>query len=331
MSKNKIDNSFWTPSDVQPQSGHMIIDNVKKPSKIKYVNIDSRFQEEYNLNKGSSFMYQLPQKITDVKSIAVRTAEIPMTFFHFSKKKGNTFFNLNTIYNNISSPTTFIIPDGNYTVNSLQTKIQGILNSKDNALSIINTSSPVNPFSSICWNSNSVTNNGYSYSINWDVDICGNFQKYNFKSSLGWYLGYRDTFYIIPSDGPTPAENEAPFSSPQPGMLNSEGVIDVYTTRYLFLVVDEFRSSNPNSFISPLASSMLSKNILARITLNPAIYPYGTILPANTFNGFLLSDQRVYAGKTDIQKLQISLVDEWGNVVDLNGVDFSFCLEIEHE
>jgi hypothetical protein len=65
--------------------------------------------------------------------------------------------------------------------------------------------------------------------------------------------------------------------------------------------------------------------------LNPAIYPYGTILTANTFNGLLLSDQRLYAGKTDIQKLNIQLVDEWGNVVDLNGVDFSFCLEIEHE
>jgi hypothetical protein len=76
---------------------------------------------------------------------------------------------------------------------------------------------------------------------------------------------------------------------------------------------------------------MVSKNILARITLNPAFYPYGTILIANTFNGYLLSDQRVYAGKTDIQNLQISLVDEYGNVVDLNGVDFSFCLEIEHE
>ena len=329
MSRNTIDNSFWTPSDIQQSNGHMIIDNVKKPSKIKYVNIDGRFQEEYNSNKGASFMYQLPQKITDVKSIAVRTAEIPMTFFHFSQKKGNTSFNLNTIYNNINYPTTCIIPDGNYTVNSLQTAIQNILNPIDNALSIVDNSSPVNPFSSICWSSNSVTNDGYSYSINWDVDICGNFQKYNFKSSLGWYLGYRNTFYNIPPDGPSPGDT--PFSSPQPGMLNSEGVIDVYTTRYLFLVVDEFRSSNPNSFISPLASSLISKNILARITLNPAIYPYGSILPANTFNGFLLSDQRVYSGKTDIQKLQISLVDEWGNIVDLNGVDFSFCLEIEHE
>jgi hypothetical protein len=45
----------------------------------------------------------------------------------------------------------------------------------------------------------------------------------------------------------------------------------------------------------------------------------------------LLSDQRYYSGKTDIQKLQIQLVDEGGRIVDLNQLDFSFCLEIECE
>jgi hypothetical protein len=78
-------------------------------------------------------------------------------------------------------------------------------------------------------------------------------------------------------------------------------------------------------------SFLRSKTILAKITLHKKTFSFGDILPANNFNGYLLSDQRVYAGKTDIQNLQISLVDEYGNVVDLNGVDFSFCLEIEHE
>ena len=39
----------------------------------------------------------------------------------------------------------------------------------------------------------------------------------------------------------------------------------------------------------------------------------------------------MYAGNVDIQKLNIQLVDEWGNIVDLNQLDFSFCLEIEYE
>jgi len=304
-----LDNNIWTP-EITQQGGHMIMEHVKKPSKIKYLNIDSRFQEEYNLNKNASFIFQLPQKITDVKSIAVRSAEIPMSFYYFSAKRGNTTFHI-IDSNGYSYLRT--IPDGNYTISQLQTQINNTLAnipSQDNSdfVNIPNANQTT-------ITNNNTSQNNINYTFYWDTDICGNFQRNQLKSSLGWCLGFRQPSYAVTSGN----------------SIISEGVVDVYNTRYLFLVVDEFRSSNPNSFISPLASSMLSKNILARITLNPAFFPYGTILVANTFNGYLLSDQRVYSGKTDIQKLQISLVDEWGNVVDLNGVDFSFCLEIEHE
>jgi hypothetical protein len=304
-----MNNNLWTP-EVTQHGGHMIMENVKKPSKIKYLNIDSRFQEEYNLNKGASFTFQLPQKMTDIKSIAVRCAEIPMSFYYFSEKRGNTNFLVKKTNNGMN---TYLktIPDGNYTQSQLQGQISNALGNTDfatipnaNKTTITNISKD---------------NNNNNYTIYWDRDSLGNLQRNNFKSSLGWSLGFRQTSYNVNYD--TTSGNS----------ITSEGVVDVYNIRYLFLVVDEFRSSNPNSFLSPLASSFVSKNILARITLNPAFFPYGTILVANTFNGYLLSDQRVYAGKTDIQKLQISLVDEYGNVVDLNGVDFSFCLEIEHE
>ena len=306
-----LDNNIWTP-EVTQHGGHMIMENVKKPSKIKYLNIDSRFQEEYNLNKGASFTFQLPQKMTDIKSIAVRCAEIPMSFYYFSAKRGNTSFLVTTTNNDFGSYIR-TIPDGNYTPSQLQGQISNALSiGAPDFASIPNTNK-----TTITNIAQDGTNNNYT--IYWDRDILGNLQRNNFKSSLGWSLGFRQTSYNVNFDTNTG------------NSVTSEGVVDVYNIRYLFLVVDEFRSSNPNSFLSPLASSMVSKNILARITLNPAFYPYGSILTANTFNGLLLSDQRVYAGKTDIQNLQISLVDEYGNVVDLNGVDFSFCLEIEHE
>lgn len=322
-----LDNNIWTP-EVTQHGGHMIMEHVKKPSKIKYLNIDSRFQEEYNSNKGASFSFQLPQKMTDIKSIAVRCAEIPMSFYYFSAKRGNTTFLIKTTNNGFDSYVR-TIPDGNYTQLQLQGQITNALSnipsSGDNydfqKLEEDSTTYPDSiPNKTMITNYNNNLDSGggrnnNNYTIYWDRDSLGNLQRNNFKSSLGWSLGFRQPSYDI-NIGNT---------------INSEAVVDVYNIRYLFLVVDEFRSSNPNSFLSPLASSMVSKNILARITLNPAFYPYGTILVANTFNGYLLSDQRVYAGKTDIQNLQISLVDEYGNVVDLNGVDFSFCLEIEHE
>jgi len=293
------DKSFLSPELTQ-QGGHMIIQNVKKSTKIKYLNIDTRYQGDYNLNKLATFIYNLPQRITEVKSIAVRSVEIPMSFYSFSLNNGNTYMKIDN--------SSVVIPNFSYVTTDSYLKTQ--LNSQFASL-ISATQFSID----ISLNRTTITNNGIARSIYFDVDPSGGFNKYNLKSTLGWCLGYRLPEYSI-SAGKT---------------LVAEALINTNTIRYLFLVVDEFRQSNPNSFVSPLSNGYISKNVLARITINPAIYPFGSILPANIFNGLLLSDQRYYAGKTDIQKLQIQLVDEWGRIVDLNQLDFSFCLEIECE
>lgn len=292
------EDNFLSPKVTQ-HSGHMIMTNVNKPSKIKYFNIDTRFQEEYNLVKKASFQYILPQRISDVKSIAVRSIEIPLSFFPFSQNRGNTFFQVDA--------SSVVISDLNYNATSLVSAIDTVLSSK------ISTGFDI----SLNSNTSIVLKNtsGRTHTVNFNVDASGNFNRYPFKSTLGWCLGFRLPSYTI-------ANNSS---------ITSEGIVDVNNIRYLFLVVDEFRQSNPNSFVSPLSNFLLSKNVLARITLNPAYYPFGSIITANTFNGLLLSDQRMYSGNVDLQKLNIQLVDEWGNIVDLNQLDFSFCLEIEYE
>jgi hypothetical protein len=101
--------------------------------------------------------------------------------------------------------------------------------------------------------------------------------------------------------------------------------------RYLYLVVDEFTSSTTNSFISPLSTSIINKHILAKITVDYGHYVFGQVIAANPTNGLLISDRRSYNGKVNIQKLKIQLVNEYGVVMNLNGLDFSFCLKIEYE
>lgn len=300
MSQYMDDKMFLSP-EITQNGGHMILQNVKKTNKIKFLNIDTRFQGDYNLNKLATFTYNLPQKITEVKSIAVRSIEIPMSFYSFSLNRGNTFLKIDN--------SCILIPNSSYTNPDTTLKTQ--INSK--FTSIIGATFTID----ISQNRTTITNTSTTTTrkIYFNVDVSGGFNKYNLKSTLGWCLGFRLPEYSL-------AKNTS---------IVAEGLVDVNTIRYLFLVVDEFRQSNPNSFISPLSNSFISKNILARITVNSSIYPFGSILPANIFNGFLLSDQRYYSGKTDIQKLQIQLVDEWGIIVDLNQLDFSFCLEIECE
>jgi hypothetical protein len=95
--------------------------------------------------------------------------------------------------------------------------------------------------------------------------------------------------------------------------------------------VDEFTSGFTNSFICPLHDYLINKKILARIVVDSHVFPFGSVQLSNTFNGLLMSDIRYYNGKVDVQKMNVQLVNEYGETVDLNGNDFSFLLEVTYE
>jgi hypothetical protein len=140
--------------------------------------------------------------------------------------------------------------------------------------------------------------------------------KMDFKSTLGWLMGFRDISYNILGSG---------------GSNMSESLVDINHPRYLYLAIDEFTSGTQNSFVSPLTASIVNKNILAKITMDYATFEFGTVIPANEYNGRIRSDIRSYNGKVNLQRFKVQLLNEWGNPIDLNGLDFSFCLKIEYE
>ena len=45
------------------------------------------------------------------------------------------------------------------------------------------------------------------------------------------------------------------------------------------------------------------------------------------FSGSLQSNQRMYFGPTDVSRLEISLYDDAGNIIDLNGVPWTFTMQ----
>lgn len=315
--QNKYDDgksNFLGPKVTQ-YDGHMIMSNVSKPTKRKYINIDTSFRDEYSnvgVNSFASCEVTLPDRITNVKAMVVRSIELPITIYNFSSAIGNNYFQ---IVGDNSNSTIVTIPDGEYTPTSLSDAIN---------IAIQALPSPFNnlqyiPSQSIHLNSIFVSNAG-TFTINFAIDERGQFDGINFKRKLGWFLGYRLKSYTL-----TPPTQQTTFP------IISESFIDLLGLRYLYLVVDEYTRGNQNSFIAALSSSLISKNILARIALNKATFPFGSVLPANNFNGYLLSDKRTYSGKVDLIKLSIKLVDDIGNPVSLNGLDYSFCLEVEHE
>ena len=163
------DKTFLSP-EVTQQGGHMIMQNVNKPNKIKFLNIDTRYQGDYNLNKLATLTYNLPQRITEVKSIAVRSIEIPMSFYSFSLNRGNTFMKIDN--------SCVVIQNYSYTM--LDTNLKTQLNKQ-----YISQISPTTFTLDISFNRTTITNTSITArNIYFDVDVSGGFNKYNVKDYL---------------------------------------------------------------------------------------------------------------------------------------------------
>ena len=154
----------------------------------------------------------------------------------------------------------------------------------------------------------------HEYLIEFAVNKDGSFDKHNFKSKLGWMLGFTEVSYTIPSNGEIVAERISNLTRP----------------RVLYLHVDDFAQTKQNSFSTMMSRSRNSDNIIAKIMVDRSSNDFRKIFFANKANGYLLSDKREYSGKTNIKRLQVQLVDEFDQKINLNGLDFSFSLKIEH-
>lgn len=304
--QNKYDDgksSFLGPR-VDQYDGHMVMSNVSKPTKRKFINLDTKYRDDYST--GSQCEFTLSDRITDVKAMVVRNIEIPQTMYNFSSAIGNTYFQL---VDPSGNKTMVTIADGYYTPDIISDAVNTAIQSTTGNFKKLEFSTDIVMVSKSIFDCS-----GGSLTINFAVNSTGQPDAYNVKRKLGWFLGFRNTSYSI-TTAQTP----------------SEAFIDYSGLKYLYLAVDEYTRGNQNSFTAALPSSLVRKNILARIAMNTTSFPFGTFLPANNFNGYLLSDRRTYAGKVDIQRLSVQLVDDVGVPVSLNGMDYSFCLEVEHE
>ena len=146
-----------------------------------------------------------------------------------------------------------------------------------------------------------------SFSINFQTDRYGNEDRQTpLPLKCGWLMGFREGYY----------ENNVSYVS--------EGIIDVVGTKYIYLVVDDFNNSVNDGFYGAFTSSILNKNILARISLQGSVF---SVLSQSNF--ILITTPRQYFGPVDIQKLQIQLLDEYGRILNLNNMDYSFCLTFQ--
>ena len=339
---------FLEPKTTQYGS-HMIMTNVNKPTRNKLINFDTRFRDEYNYNDDSyynvtipdryKYNITLPERITNAKTLTIKSIEIPMTFYNISANLGNNSFNIYNI--TINKNCNIIIPDGYYnSITSIITAVQiqltaivGIGSGGTTNVIIQQNSNGNVELISNCPASGAdggTGNTNFFYTVTFSTT-----DKYNFKSSLGWILGYRNPVYNFNSINAawnTNIPSTQVFLANQLVVAEQPSLLTVPAfPKYLYLSIDEYNKSVQNSFITPLSNAFINKNVVARITIDQNTYGYGSVLVANIYNGLLVSDVRNYNGKVDLQKFNIQLFNETGMPIDLNGQDFSFLTETTYE
>ena len=141
---------------------------------------------------------------------------------------------------------------------------------------------------------------------------------------LGWQLGYRTAIYEM--NGGLDASGN--YNIPQAAV--SEGICLITGPQYLFLCIDDYNNNVNNYYASAFADSTIAPNIIARLNIKQAINTVGAYgIVGGESLSTSLTYSREYFGPVDIQRIRITLVDEFGRVLDLNNMDWSFALMFE--
>jgi hypothetical protein len=314
-----MDGRLIDSNDVPPG----LLNPIKFRTIKRAINIDTRFRRNYYNTSSTDIQLTLPTKINKVVSMRLSSLEIPLTYYAISSNLGNNTFVFEDISNNVQH--VCYLPDGNYEPRfSDQTKAISIEEAMNNALAsggvdttkvafTVDRTSGRSVFATVSGATSPITSYRVLFGVNdkgeEDINTALQFR-------LGWQLGFRSGTY------------EA--SDPSGGAITSEGICFVRGPRYMYLAIDDFNNSGNNYFESAFSDSILSPNILARINVSSIQADRG-VYQSGEDDGFntQINRKRTYFGPVDIQNLHIQLLDEYGRVLDLNNMDWSFALSFE--
>lgn len=322
------------------------------------LNVDTRFRTNYYTTKSTDFVLTIPYKFENVTSMSVASYELPLTYYAISQQYENNCI----LFQWESAPTAppavpnydkyyiMLIPDGNYRTSYqsgggaiIETTINGLLTGTDlsNQTGMAFTTDSTSGRSIFSCNS-AIDASGnvlplgvyYTGAMRIVFNVTGELQQdgrdfaFNIQSDsralplfFGWKLGFRTATYEMRGDG---------LETGLPQSAVSEGICQISGPQYLFLCIDDYNNSVNNYYVSAYGSSTISPNIIARLNIKQQINAAGAYgLAGGESLTTSLTYSREYFGPVDIQRMRITLVDDFGRVLDLNNMDWSFSLMFE--
>lgn len=281
------------------------LNSIKRITHTLNLSLNTCFRNNYYNTNPCDFQIVIPTEIKNVVSMRLASIEIPNAWYLFSNLKKNNEFEVEINNNGIITQYVIKVPEGNYDDQTLP----DYLNSTYFYLS---TTSPmdltfikfeIDPYS---FKSRIKLTGLYPDNFCFSVNFM-NFDVTNIMNTMGWTIGFRLASY----------KNIVNY-------IESEGIFDAGGDRYIFVSIDDYQYNNNSLNIVCFDNSVMEKNIIAKIPM-----VNGKLSMIIDDNSAPLTKTRRYNGPVNLRNLYIRIMDQYGYIIELNYMDYSFTLELE--
>jgi hypothetical protein len=316
-----------------------IIEKTNRNNKMsKLLNINSRFRKNYYKTQSSNFIVDLPNTLKNVINIGLDSIELPNTFYSFSSKLKTDEFTMEIFEWNGTKKTNITkhkvrIKNGNYSGKELQDYLNRHIFNKNENDTLAHSLKEKQDIKFSFKRKNAtyleniecffdVTTQKFIFSLkkgmekkfgfNIDWRIADDLNR-NIQLNMGWMLGFRQQYYSFEKDYFKDTFLEIGYVS--------ESLYNPISSNYVFLSLNDYNNNYTPNLLSPFqVSSFNDNNILTKLIFKNK----------NNYDDFKgPGHKREYMGPVNISRLEVKILDEFGRIVDLNNIDFSFTISLE--
>ena len=322
-------------------TGTGTVNPIQRRTIKRALNIDTRFRPNYHSTRSTDIQISLPYRFEKVIGLRVAAVELPLTYYAVSAEHGNNAFRVDWTDGDGAHNCTIALPDGNYetaftsTCDTRNTAVETAINAllKETPAGnaplflryTVDRTSARSIFAQDASNGAGGTPLTIPFKLSFNVDSSGRtVENAALPMYLGWSLGFRAAMYNRSTSDSASAVSESTA-------IISEGTCCIRGPQYAFVAIDDYNNSVNNYFISAYKDSISSPNVVARLNLsnmqqNGQMYQMGQDDGVSSQLDFR---SRSYFGPVDIQKMRITIFDEFGRVLNLNNMDWSMAIMFE--
>ena len=282
------------------------LNSIKRVTQFKNLCFNSCFRHDYYKTSACNFQYTIPSELKHVVSMRLASVELPNTWYLFSTRNKSNYFHM-TIYNPMTEETTttmIMVPDGSPDIDTIATYLNTTYfynsgNTDDLSLFMFRIDESTFKTTISFYAGDNTLDIVYSLCFVDDLNA-------NIMTTFGWIMGFRLANYLN-------------ITEP----ITSEGMFDAAGDRYIYVAINDYQKNNNALNMVCFDNSIMEEDIIGKIPVTT-----GKLSIIITENNSLVKTRK-YNGPVNIRNLHIRLLDKFGEVLDLNNMDFSFTLEFE--